>query len=108
MPAMRLDQLAEGHAVELVAGEDEQFGRVFTLDVREVLPHRVGRALVPVRGFVRLLRGEHLDEPVAEHVELVSVRDVPVKTDAEKLREDINTVKLAIDAVGDRQINEPV
>ena len=106
--AVRLDELAEVHAVQLVAGQDEHLVRVLALDVRQVLAHRVGRALVPVGALVRLLRGQHLDEPLAEHVELVRVGDVPVQADAEELREHVDVVHLAVDAVGDGQVDEPV
>ena len=108
MTAMRFDQVAEVHPVKLVAGEDEHFVGVLALDVGDVLPHRVGRALIPVHALVRLLRREHFDEALAEHVELVRVRDVPVQADRKELREDVNVVQAAVDAVRDRDVDEPV
>ena len=87
---MRLDQLPEVHAVELVAGEDQHLVRTLALDVGDVLADGVGGALVPVGALVGLLGGEHLDEPAAEHVELVGVGDVPVQADRQELRQDVD------------------
>src|SRR5262249_2519098 len=95
-------------AIKLIAGENQYFVWVLALDVRNVLPHRVGRALIPVSRLVSLLGREHLDEAVAEHVELVRVRDVPVQADAEELRQNVNAVQPTIDAVRDRDIDEAI
>src|SRR5262249_13544124 len=49
-----------------------------------------------------------LDEPAAEHVELVRVGDVPVQADGEELGEHVDVVEPAVDAVGDWDVDEPV
>ena len=105
---VRLVQVAEVHPVELVAGQDEDVLGVLALDVGNVLADRVGRALVPVGGLVRLLGGEHLDEPAVEHVELVRVADVPVEAGREELGEDVDAGEPAVEAVADRDVDEPV
>src|SRR5205085_5716272 len=67
-----------------------------------------GGALVPVGGLVGLLGGEDLDEAAVEHVELVGVADVLVQADGEELREDVDAVEVAVDAVGDRDVDQAV
>jgi hypothetical protein len=97
------------HAVQLVAAQDEDLVRLLPLDVRQVLPHRVGRPLVPPDVLlVRLLGGQDLDEPVAEHVELVRVGDVPVQTDAQELGEHVDVPQPAVDAVGNGDVDQTV
>ena len=66
-----LEHLAEVHAVELIAAEDDVVLVRVLEEIAEVLPHGVGGALVPARVRGRLLRGEDLDEAAGEIVELV-------------------------------------
>ena len=106
--AVALGELAVVHAVELVAGEDEHLVVVALGDVAEVLADGVGGALVPVGGLVGLLGGEDLDEAAVEHVELVGVADVLVQADGQELREDVDAVEVAVDAVGDRDVDQAV
>ena len=54
--------LAEIHAVELVAAEDEEIFVVALEEIAQVLAHGVGGALVPGRVHRRLLGGQDLDE----------------------------------------------
>ena len=84
---VRVDQLAEVHAIEVIAGEDQVVVGVVADEVARRLPHRVGGALKPVGAVGRLLGGEHLDEAVREHVEAVGLRDVPVERRGVELRE---------------------
>ena len=90
---MRPEQVAEVHAVQLVAGQDQHFVRGVFGDVADLLADGVGGALIPVGGLVGLLGGQHLDEAAAEGVELVGVGDVAVQADAEELRQDVDAVQ---------------
>ena len=100
--------VAKVHAVELIAGQDQHVAARVLLDVADVLAHGVGGALVPVGGLVGLLGGQDLDEAPAERVELVGVGDVPVQADAEKLRQHVDAVEAAVDAVADGDVDEPI
>ena len=62
---VRLQHLAEIHAIELVAREDQHVVDARLLDVPQVLPHGVGGALVPVGVVQRLLGGQDFDEAAA-------------------------------------------
>src|SRR5258707_98565 len=84
---------------KLVAREDQHLVGILLVDIADVLPHGVGRALVPVGGLVGLLGGEDLDEASTERVELVRVGDVAVQADAEVLREHVDAVDAAVQAV---------
>ena len=84
---VRLDQLAEVHPVEVVAGEDQVVVGVVAREVPRRLPHRVRRPLEPVGALGRLLGREHLDEPVGEDVEAVGLGDVPVERRRVELRQ---------------------
>ncbi len=77
------EHLAEVHAVELIAREDQHVVDAGLLQVAEVLADGVGGALVPVGAVERLLGGEDLDEAAAELVEVVRVADVAVQADAD-------------------------
>src|SRR5581483_1168789 len=103
-----LQQLAEVHAVELIAGEDQDVGRPVLDDVADLLADGVGGPLVPVGGLVGLLGGEDLDEAAAEGVKLVGVGDVAVQADAEELCQDVDAIQTAVDAIADRDVDEAV
>ena len=96
------------HPVELVAAEDDEVIKRPVQKIREVLPHRVRRALVPARITRRLLRREDLHEAARELVELVSRADVPVQRDAIELREHVDAPHAGVQAVRDRDVHEPV
>src|SRR5262249_10571020 len=98
----------EVHAIELIAGENQDVRAVVFHDVANLLANRVGGALVPVGSLVGLLRRQHLDEAAAEGIELVGVGDVPMQADAEELRQDINALHTAVDAVADGDVDQPV
>ena len=78
------------------------------LDRVDVLVDRVGRPLVPVLGDP-LLRRDHLDvlvELAAE--ELPALVDVPVQADGLVLRQDEDLAEVGVDAVGQREVDDPV
>src|SRR5205807_5955834 len=54
------------------------------------------------------LGGEDLDEAAPERVELVSVGDVPVQADREKLRQHVDAIAAAVDAVADGDVDEAI
>src|SRR5262249_53079008 len=76
--------------------------------VPELLANGVGGALIPVGTLVRLLGREDLDETLAKGIELVRVGDVPVQADAQELRQDVDAVEAAVDAVTDGDVDEPI
>ncbi len=105
---VRVDQLAEVHAIEMIAGEDQVVVGVVAGEVARRLPHGVGRALEPVRALRGLLRGEHLDEAVREDVEPVGLRDVPVERRRVELRQHEDPLQAGVQAVADRDVDQPV
>ena len=89
------DHVAEIHAVELVAREDQHVFDAGLREVAQILAHRVGRALIPIVpfvGFHRLLRGQDFDEAAAEVVEPIRAADVAVQADRQKLRQHVDLV----------------
>ncbi len=100
--------VGEVHAVELVAGEDEHVVDAGLLDVPQVLPHGVGGALIPAGVVERLLGGKDFHEAAVEGVEDVGAADVLVQAGGVELREDVDAVQAAIDAVGDGDVDEAV
>jgi hypothetical protein len=72
------DEVAEIHAIELVAGKDEHQIMGVGGEVLEIASHRIGRALIPVSAVVRLLGGQNLHEPAAKRIKLKAGVDVAV------------------------------
>ena len=109
---MRREHVAEVHAVELIAREDQHVLDAGLREVAQVLAHGVGRALVPVALVVvfvhRLLGGEDFDEAAAEVVEAVGAADVAVQAHRLKLREHVDPVHAAVDAVRQRNVDQPI
>jgi hypothetical protein len=103
-----LDDLPEIHPVELVAGEDEdQVVGIFP-EMDQVAAHGVGRSLVPVEALLGLLGREDVHEAAAERVKLVGALNVPVQRGRVELRQQEDPVDVGVDAVADRDIDEPV
>src|SRR5262249_55891748 len=68
----------------------------------------VGCALVPLRRLVGLLRRQDFHETPIERVELVRVRNMPMEADRQELRQDVDAVQFAVDAITDRDVDEAV
>jgi hypothetical protein len=103
-----LDDLPEIHPVKLIARENqhELMGKI--PEMLKVAPHRVRRALIPVRALLGLLGGEDVHEAAAEGIEVESVLDVPVQRSRVELRQQENPVDVAVDAIADRNIDEAI
>ena len=76
--------------------------------MRHVLPHRVGRALEPRGIGQRLLRGKNFHKTMREMIEFIRLRNMPMQRGGIKLREQINALEAGIDAIGNRNINQPI
>ena len=63
----------------MIAGEDQEILGVRIPEVPRGLPHGVGRSLKPLFAFRRLFRGEHLDESVGKHVQVIGLADMAVE-----------------------------
>ena len=63
---VRVDQLGEIHAIDVVARENQVILGVDVAEMARRLPHRIGRALEPVLALGRLLGRQHFDESVGE------------------------------------------
>src|SRR5690606_27032396 len=66
------------------------------------------RSLVPVFFAESLLRRENLNETAVETVELVRLADMPVQADRIELRQQIDAVQSAVDAVRDRDVDDAI
>ena len=77
-------------------------------EVAQILAHGVGCALVPTRTLRGLLGGEDLNEAFAKLVELVAGVDVPVQRGAVELRQHVDLAEAAVEAIADRDVNQPV
>jgi len=105
---VRFEHLPEIHPIELVARKDEDIVDTRLLQVTKVLTNRIGRALIPVVVFDRLLRGKDFDKSVIEAVESVTPSDVLVQADRIELSNNVNLIKAAIDAVRKRNVDQAV
>ncbi len=105
---VRVDELGVVHAIELIAGEDQVVVGVVAGEMPRGLPDRVRRALVPVRVVGRLFGGENLDEALVEDVHPVRLSDVTVERRRVELREHENAPHVGVQAVADRDVDQPV
>ena len=105
---VRFDHVAEVHAIEMVAREDQVVVGVVAGEVTRRLPHRVGRALKPVGALRCLLGGEHFDEAVRKDVQAIGLRDVPVERRRVELRQHEHPLQAGVQAVADRNVDEAI
>ena len=85
-----MEQRAKIHAIRLIAAQDQVIIERPLEEVAHVLPHRVRRALIPLRAFRRLLRCENIDEAAGEIIELIARLNMSMQRHAVELREDVN------------------
>ena len=102
------DDIAEIHSVQLVPAQNEQVIPIVIAKMNRVLAHRVGGPLIPRSVGEGLFRRQHLDEPSRKMIELVRLRNVPVQRGRVELRQQINPPQPRVDAVGNRNIDQPV
>ena len=105
---MGIDEVAVVHPVEMVARENQVVVRVVPLDLARGLPDGVGGALKPVGVVGRLFGRQDLDEPVAEEIHAVGLRDVAVERRRVELRQDEDAPDVRVEAVADGDVDEPV
>ncbi len=89
-----LDMLAKQgtkiHSVKLIATENDVMVVRSFEEVTHVLPHGVGRPLIPLGAFRRLLRGEDVDEAARKIIELVARLDMAMERQAVELSQNVN------------------
>ena len=105
---VRVDQLAVVHPIEMIAGEDEVIVGVVADEMARRLADRISRPLIPVRIVRRLLGRQNFDRSLAERVHPVGLRDVPVQRRGIELCEHEDAPDISVQAVADRNIDEPV
>ncbi len=103
---VRLGELPVVHPIKMVAGEDQD-EVAHVLDEAEVLADGVGRALVPVPVLEGLLGREEGDEVLVEIVEAVGRENVAMERFARELGQDEDLPEVGVDAVADRDVDEP-
>src|SRR5689334_6790247 len=105
---MALQKLSIVHVIEMIAGENQQRVDAPVSDVRQYLAHRVGSPLKPLRVLRGLLGRENLDEAVRELREAIRLRDVSIERRGVVLRQHEGAQDVGVDAVGERDVDEPV
>jgi hypothetical protein len=105
---MRFEHLAKVHPVQLVAGENQHIIDPRLLNVAKIFADSIGGSLIPIGPFNCLLHGKNFDKPAVELVEQIRLTNMPVQTDGIKLRQQVNPVDIAPQAIGNGDIDQPV
>src|SRR5437764_439627 len=103
-----MQERAKIHPIKLVAAQNQIKLERSLEEVTHVLPHGVGSALVPLRTFGRLLGRQNIDEAAGKIVELVTRLNMPVQRHGVELREQIDRAKAGVQAIADRDIDQPI
>ena len=106
--AMRDQHVVVVHVVQLIARQDQHMVDPGLLQIAQMLAHGIGRSLVPQLFFVGLLGRQDFDEAFAKRVEVVGPANVAVQADRIELRQHIDAVHVAVQAVRQRDIDQPV
>ncbi len=105
---VQTEHVAVIHLVDVVPGENQDVTRFLFLDAVNVLVDGVRRPLVPML-VDTLLRGEHFDVIAQVPAEKAPAgRDVAIQASRLVLRQDQHPAKTAVDAVGEREVNDPI
>src|SRR6266480_1898398 len=103
-----MQERAKIHPVKLVAAENQIKLERSLEEVAHVLPYGIGRALVPLRTFGRLLRRQNIDEAAGKIVELVARLNVAMQRHGVELGEQIDGAQPGVQAVTDRDVDQPI
>ena len=74
----------------------------------KVLANGIRGTLEPIRIRHRLFGRENFDESFGEWIESVRVRDVPIQRRGIELRQNENLLQTRVQAIADRDIDQPV
>ena len=102
------DDAAKIHPIKLIAAQNQHVFKIVVEKMEQVFPHGVGCALVPRGVAQRLFRSEDFHKTAREMIEFVGLRDMPMQRRRIEMREQINAAQIGVDAIGDRDIHEPV
>ena len=105
---VRVHELVEVHAVELIARENQIVVGVEPGEMADGLTDRVGGPLIPVRVVGRLFGREDFHESLTEQVHPIGLADVAVERRRIELRQDEDPPDIRVQAVADRDVDEPV
>ncbi|OQC03345.1 MAG: hypothetical protein BWX80_02845 [Candidatus Hydrogenedentes bacterium ADurb.Bin101] len=100
--------MAVVHVIELVPRKNQEMAGWLAVEVVQVFAHGIGRALVPVAGFIGLLGGQDLHKTAAELVKLIGIIDMAVQGVAVELGEHADAVHAGIDAITQGNVHQPV
>ena len=84
------DDVAEIHAIQLIAAQDQQVIEIVIEEMNQVFAHGVGGALIPGGVGKGLFGREDFDEAAGEMIELVGLRNVPMQRRGVELRQQVN------------------
>ena len=102
-----LEHLAVVHLVDVVAGKNDGVGGALAADGIDVLIDGVGGAQVPI-GRNAHLRREHFDEFAESHQGGPAFAHVAVEAEGLVLGEDEDAAQVAVDAIGQRDVDDAV
>jgi hypothetical protein len=106
---MRLEHLPVIHPVKLIAAKNQNVLAVLIIEVDKVLANRISRTFKPSPiGIHRLLCSEQLDKTTRKVIKTVRLTNVLMQRNTQKLRDDINFIDIAVQAVADRNVDESV
>ena len=104
---MLLEHLLIIHLVDVVAGKNEDVVRLLAADRIDVLVNGVGGSLIPVLRDAHLRR-QDFDEFAEAHQRGPAVADVAVEAKRLVLRENEDAAQVAVEAVGERDVDDAV
>src|SRR5262245_46794445 len=92
----------------MIARENQVIVRIEAHEMPGRLPHGVCGALKPVGALGCLFSRENLDESRAEKIHAIRLADMPVERSRVELRQYKNAANVGMQAVADRNIDQPV
>jgi hypothetical protein len=96
------------HLADVIPGKDQNLSWIIPFDQKKILPDGVCRASVPVKPRALLRRNglEEVSDPPFENIP--TCLEVFVEGLGFVLRQDNDLVHLGVDAIAQREVNEPV
>jgi hypothetical protein len=93
----------------LIAAKNQNVLAVLIIEVDKVLANRISRSFKPSPiGIHRLLCSEQLDKTTRKVIKTVRLTNVLMQRNTQKLRDDINFIDIAVQAVADWNVDESV
>jgi len=106
---MGIEHFRVVHLIELITAQDKDILAIVLIKVAKVFTNGISGTFIPFGTTLHsLLRSQEFDEPTIEVIETIGLSDMLVERYTKELRDNINAIDSAVQAIADWNIDQPI